>query len=282
MSFTQEKRFAGQTVALIGSATGLGRAMAMIFAREGARLALADVDEEGVGLVGDAARNVGAEVITRKVDVSKAADVEQFAQEARTAFGPVHVVCSNAGVNECPGPAWALEATDWQWVMSVNLFGLVNVTKAFLPMMFEQGFGHIVSTASSTSLVSNGGVAAYVASKKANLGYCEALQHDLTAIKSPVKVAIICPGKIMSEMPNSARSRPAELAGRVPNADELAAMRAFLADGGLTPEDVAAAAVDGIAAGRFYILTHPGMAEETLSWAQDVVAGQLAHSAPPI
>ena len=269
------KRFADQTVVVIGSATGLGQAMALRFAREGARLILGDVDPRLEGVVANC-RAAGAEAWGLRTDVSAAEEVARLAEEAKARFGPVHIVCSNAGVNECPGPAWELEPHDWEWVLGVNLLGLANVVRSFVPLMIAQGFGHLVSTASNTSLAATSNVGAYVASKKANRGLCETLQMDLWQARSPVKVSVICPGKIIAEMPDIARARPAALAGRTPTPEQVAAMRAWLAVGGKTPDETAAAALDGIAEQRFYIVTHDGDVESAETWANGVRSGRLA------
>src|SRR5262249_33756840 len=113
------------------------------------------------------------------------------------------------------------------------------------------------------------------ASKRAVLGYCEAMQYDLWQLGSEVKISVVCPNKMATDMPNSARNRPAELAGRVPTPEDLERMAAYLADGGHTPDQAAKLVLDGIAEQRFYILTNPKDAEQTVAWAAGVQAGQL-------
>ena len=268
-------RFRDQVVVVIGAGTGLGRSMAEGFAREGAKLVVADVDaialEQTLGL----ARAYGTDVMAVPTDVMRKEALDKLAAKTVERFGRVDIVCSNAGVNEYTSPAWEKTPADWQWVMGVNLYGLVHAVNAFIPILLRQGNGHFVCTASNTSLHSTSGVAAYVASKKAALGFCEALQYDLWRVESPVKVSIVCPNKIASEMPNSARNRPASLAGKAPTAEELKLMSAYLADGGHTPEQAAAIVLDGIAAQRFYILTQAIDAEHTAQWAAGVREGRL-------
>jgi short-subunit dehydrogenase len=178
-------------------------------------------------------------------------------------------------VNEYAGPAWEKTPADWEWVMGVNLRGLVQAVNAFIPIMLQQGQGHFVCTASNTSLHSTSGVAVYVASKKAVLGFCEALQYDLWRVGSAVKVSIICPNKMSSDMPNSSRNRPASLAGKAPTEEELKVMATYLADGGHTPAEAAAIVLDGIAEQRFYILTNPIDADHAEAWAAGVREGKL-------
>jgi NAD(P)-dependent dehydrogenase (short-subunit alcohol dehydrogenase family) len=201
--------------------------------------------------------------------------VQALAAATLEHFGRVDVLCSNAGVIEHVSPAWEKSPTDWEWVMGVNLYGLVHAVNAFVPIMIKQGYGHIVSTASNTSLVSASGSAVYVASKKAILGFCETLQYDLWHARSPIKVSVICPNKIATEMPNSARNRPASLPGRKPSAQEVAQQFAWLADGSHTPDEAAAIVLSGIAEERFYILTNPIDGVHAVEWAEGVRSGRL-------
>ena len=268
-------RFKDRVVVVIGAATGLGRSMAERFAREGAKVVIADVDRAALEKTLGSVRQHDPDALALRTDVMRKEDLEALANETLDRFGRVDIVCSNAGVNEYTSPAWEKTPADWEWVMGVNLHGLVHAVKAFIPIMIKQGKGHFICTASNTSLHSTSGVAVYVASKKAALGFCEALQYDLWRAGSPVKVSIICPNKIASDMPNSARNRPASLAGKTPNADELKRMSAYLADGGHTPDEAAAIVLDGIAAEHFYILTQSIDADHTQEWAAGVRAGRL-------
>ncbi|MGE0386799.1 MAG: SDR family NAD(P)-dependent oxidoreductase [Gammaproteobacteria bacterium] len=268
-------RFREQVVVVIGAGTGLGRSLAVGFAGEGARLVVADVDPSALEITLGLARERGADALAVPTDVMREEDVDTLARRAIERYGHVDIVCSNAGVNEYTCPAWEKTAADWQWVMGVNVYGLAHAVNAFIPLMIERGKGHFVCTASNTSLHSAAGVAVYVASKKAALGFCEALQYDLWRAGAPVKVSIVCPNKIASEMPNSARNRPAALAGRMPTAEELKMKHAFLADGGHTPDEAATIVLDGIADQRFYILTNPIDARHTEQWAAGVREGRL-------
>lgn len=269
------KRFANQVVVVIGAGTGLGRSMAEGFAREGAKLVVADVDPAALETTLGLAKQHGGDAIAVPTEVMHQEALNTLMAKTVERFGCVDIVCSNAGVNEYMTPAWEKTPADWAWVMGVNLHGLVHAVNAFIPVMLKQGKGHFVCTASNTSLHSTSGVAVYVASKKAALGFCEALQYDLWRAQSPVKVSIICPNKIASDMPNSARNRPAALAGKTPTAAEIRMMNAYLADGGHTPEEAAAIVLDGIADQRFYILTNPVDARHAAEWAAGVHDGKL-------
>jgi NAD(P)-dependent dehydrogenase (short-subunit alcohol dehydrogenase family) len=273
---TDTKRFAGKAVAIIGCATGLGNGMARQFAREGANLAMADVSEAKLASLADALRELGVRVVTMRVDVSNREQVDAFAAMALDAFGHLDIVCSNAGVAEMAAPAWEKSENDWKWVFGVNLFGLVNAANAFLPDMIEEKAGHFVATVSNSALIAPTNMATYTASKRAALGYCETLRHDLDQIGSPVVVSAICPGKMDTEMPYNIQARPEAFPGRAPSDEEVVLMKAFLADGGLSSEEAAAIAIDGIAKQDFFILTHREDAEATIAWANALAHGQLA------
>lgn len=150
------KILSGRTAAITGAASGLGRAMALAFAKEGMKLALADVDEKGLEETARLAHG-GA---CRRVDVSKAADVDAFAASLQE----VHVVCNNAGVSPL-GPLWQNTTGDWQWGLGVNLWGVIHGVRAFAPHLIAQDEGHIVNTASVAGLITPPGSGAYNVTK---------------------------------------------------------------------------------------------------------------------
>lgn len=274
--------FKDQVVVVSGAGTGLGRAMAEGFAREGAKLVLADIDAAALETTLGLAHEHGAEAIAVPTDVMRQEALDNLAARTLEYFDRVDIVCSNAGVCEHIAPAWEKSLTDWAWVMGVNLYGLVHAVNAFIPIMRKQGSGHLVCTGSNTSLHANSGCAVYVASKCAAIGLCEALQHDLRQAGSPVRVSIVCPGSMATEIPDSARNRPAALGGKQPSAEELAMARTYLARG-LTPKQAAAIVLEGIAERRFYILTHDEDKSAVQEWAAGVVAGQLSElKIPPV
>lgn len=277
------RRFEGQVVVVIGSATGLGRAMAEEFARQGAHLVLADIDTNKVNEALQSVEALSAQAIAVKTDVMKREDLVALAEATLERFDRVDIVCSNAGVGEYSCSAWEKGDTDLDWVLGVNLYGTAYAVAAFIPIMLKQGQGHFVSTGSNTSLQPIPSMAVYAASKRAVLGYCEALQYDLWNADSAVKVSVICPNKVITDMPDSARNRPQNLAGRTPTAQEIARKTAFLAAGGHTPDEAAKIVLDGIAEQRFYILTNPVDADQAQAWATGVRDGHLVRPnyAPP-
>jgi len=254
--------FTGKVAVITGAAGSLGKALAKRFARAGMKLALTDLD---AGALADAVsdlKGAGAEVIGVRADVRKAADVEALAGRALDAYGGVHVVCNNAGVAPL-GAAWESTAADWEWVLGVNLWGVIHGVRVFTPIMLEQGdAGHIVNTASVAGLIAPPGMAAYNVSKHAVVALTESLHHDLVARGAKVRCSVVCPAYFPSGIADSERVRPAELAepGRAKSAAQRALeenLRQAVMAGKLSADDVAAAVLDAVRDERFYVLTHP-------------------------
>jgi len=154
----------GKVAAVTGAASGLGRSMALAFAAEGMDLALADVDEVNLSSVQDEVMAKGVRAITLKVDVSNAQQLEQFRDQTLTRLGGVHVVCNNAGVSPL-GAVWENTPADWQWILGVNLWGVIHGVRAFAPHLIKQDEGHFVNTASVAGLISPPGSGAYNVTK---------------------------------------------------------------------------------------------------------------------
>jgi NAD(P)-dependent dehydrogenase (short-subunit alcohol dehydrogenase family) len=250
----------GKTAAITGAASGLGRAMALAFANEGMKLALADVDEKGLE---ETARLAKGGSCTR-VDVSKAADVDAFA----ASLGEVHVVCNNAGVSPV-GPLWENTTNDWQWALGVNLWGVIHGVRAFVPRLIAQGEGHVVNTASVAGLISPPGMGAYCVSKHAVVTLSEALHHDLRERGSRVGVSVLCPAYVPTGIADS------KFPGKVVKSQERlaheATLRKAVAAGKLSADDVARAVVAAVKENRFYVLTHPGIKGAVRARMEDVL-----------
>jgi len=244
------KDLSGKTAAVTGAASGLGRAMALAFAKEGMRLALADVDEKGLA---ETARMVNGASWMR-VDVSKAADVDAFAASLKE----VHVVCNNAGVSPL-GPLWENTVGDWQWALGVNLWGVIHGVRAFVPRLVAQDEGHVVNTASVAGLISPPGMGIYNVTKHAVVALSETLHHDLRAQGSPVGVSVLCPAYVPTGIADSERNRPSGFQPSTKSRETLAReqmLRKAVQSGRLSAADVAAAVVKAVKEDRFYILTH--------------------------
>lgn len=250
--------FQGKVAVVTGGASGIGRAMAERFAEEGMRIVIADVEQSAlerteVEMIAD-----GAEVIGIRCDVSKAHDVKVLAEETIKAFDSVHILCNNAGV-EIAGSIWAIPLEDWEWVLGVNLWGVIHGLHYFVPLMLEHGQpSHIVNTASMAGLVGMEYLGIYCASKFAVVGLSESLERELRP--HDIGVSVLCPMIVATNIAqNSAR-----LLGRDPAAtgggdgDEAATQ---LRGPVIPVEDVVARVVRGIEQRSLYIFTHPEQRE---------------------
>ena len=246
----------GKVAVVTGAASGIGRELALACAAEGARLAIADVDEKGLA---ETARLLpqGCESIQVRCDVSKAQDLESLAQKTYERFGAAHVVFNNAGV-AVSGPVWSAPLDEWKWVMDVNLMGVVHGIRAFVPRMLEaKTEGHVVNTASVAGLLSVPGSGVYCASKHAVVTLSECLHHDLRMANSIIGVSVLCPAWVPTGIADAERNRPAELSARNPHAALYEEnVRKAVASGKLSAAQVARITVDAVKANRFYVLPH--------------------------
>ncbi len=246
---TDAPRFDGKTVLITGAGSGIGRATAGAFARVGADLVLGDIDEPGLEATAAPLRGLGRRVLTRRVDVSQRDAMRAFAEEVERAAGPIDVLVNNAGVGLA---ARLLDTTleDWDWVVSINLWGVIHGCHFFAPAMTRRGRGHIVNVASAAGLVASEPLGAYATTKFAVVGYSEALREELAALG--VGVTTICPGVIDTPIVKSTRTR-----GAYADPASRARMEALYTRRGYGPEKVAAAILDGIAHNRALVPVSP-------------------------
>jgi len=249
------------------------------------RLLLADVEVEPLEDLAAKLERDGHEVVVQETDVSDRDAVFRLAETARRAFGPIHVLCNNAGVaTPSTAPVWETSEQDWRWVLDVNLMGVVYGIQAFVPAMLEYGDeGHIVNTASIMGLLS-GRNSAYAASKHAVVRLSEALFHDLRDRESKLGVSVLCPGLVATRIVEAGRNRPdryrsAQQADADPTSDAalaeyLRATSAFFRDEGMSPDEVAAILLEAIAQKTFYVLTHPGYESAIEARLQNIVTGR--------
>jgi len=188
------KELAGKVAVITGAGSGFGREFARIGAREGMKLVLADVQEDALGAAAGEARAAGVEALAMRVDVSKPEDVERLAASATGRFGAVHLLFNNAGVAGGGGYVWETSLKDWQWLLGVNLLGVVNGIRSFLPLMLKQGCEcHVVNTASAAGLVSAPLMSVYNVSKHAVVTLSETLFHDLRLASAKIGVSVLAP-----------------------------------------------------------------------------------------
>ncbi|MGH7268898.1 MAG: SDR family NAD(P)-dependent oxidoreductase [Polyangiaceae bacterium] len=251
----------GKVAVVTGAASGIGRAMAERFAREGMRVVLADVEEGALGAAHEAIASTGAEAIAVHTDVSQFEQVDALARRTFEAFGTAHVVCNNAGVS-LGGPAWKVEEADWTWILGVNLWGVIHGIRAFVPRLVAQGEGHVVNTASIAGLISAPGMGPYCATKHAVVALSECLHHDLIIRGSGgVKVSVLCPAWVKTKIAHSERNRPAPTkhgAGgeRSPEEKAMEDLLRSAVDAGIPPAVVADKVLRAVTEETFWILTH--------------------------
>jgi NAD(P)-dependent dehydrogenase (short-subunit alcohol dehydrogenase family) len=248
---------AGKVAVVTGGGSGIGAALARAFAREQMDVAVADVDGRAAESVAAEVRAAGRRALATRCDVSKRADVEAFAEASFRELGGCHLLCNNAGVLVV-GSIEQRSHADFEWVIGVNLFGVVNGLLAFLPRMLEQpGEKHVVNTASIAGLVPTPGVGVYAASKYGVVGLSEHLRLDLA--RHGIGVSVLCPGGVQTQILTSERNRPEALGGSAAAGDDprWASRRDEVPAGEMQPpERIAEAVLEGIRANDAYILTH--------------------------
>ena len=258
--------FEGKVAVVTGAASGIGRALAEWFAREGMRVVLADVERGPLDVAATAIadRHGGDNVLAVPTDVGDEHAVDALAAATFDRFGGAHVVCNNAGVG-VGGLAWTVPADRWRWIVEVNLLSVAHGIRAFVPRMIEQGEGHVVNTASAAGILTGPAMGPYYATKHGVVALSEALSFDLQITGATgVGVSVLCPEWVRTRIHDSERNRP-DGVGEMPGpggsaADDAPGMRDIvqgLVDGGIDPADVADTVVDAIRTGRFWIITHP-------------------------
>ena len=238
------------------------------------RLVLTDIDAEGLdrtlAMIG-----VGADrAITARCDVSQADQVDALAAQARKRFGAVHLLFNNAGVIAA-GPIWKATPQDWTWLFNVNVMGVANGIRSFVPAMLERGEpAWVVNTASVAGLVCPPELAVYSASKHAVVALSECLHHELVETGKPVGVSVLCPGYVDTGIADAGRHRPSELADANPdNATIMDRTRDAMKSGRLSAAAVARFTLDAVREQRFYVLPHRKAVAGVEQRLKDIVAG---------
>jgi len=248
----------GRVAVVTGAASGIGRAVAERLGGEGMRLVLADIEEGPLTAVVDALDASGVEVTWCPTDVSDHASVVALRDHALERFGAVHLVHNNAGVGGSGGPIWTVPLADWRWTLDVNLWGVIYGIHVFVPLLVDQGEGHVVNTASLAGLCSPPFMGPYNATKHAVVTISETLFKDLRSVGSPVGVSVLCPGFVKTGIARSGRNRPdwapAPSGAASGQMDDVLSQ---LVAGGIAPAAVAAELVEAVRHDRFYAITHP-------------------------
>lgn len=240
-----------RTAVVTGGASGIGRALALLFAREGADVVVADLDEAGMAETVAGVSRAGRRALAVKTDVSRLADVHALADRAFGELGAVHVVCNNAGV-ALWGGLESVTHKDWEWAMGVNLWGVIHGVEAFVPRMVAgKQPGHVVNTASMAGLIASQGLGIYNTTKYAVVGLSETLQKDLRGYD--IGVSVLCPMGVNTQIRKSDRNRPAALRNEAAEGEGRAVE---LIGRYLPPEHVAERVLRAIYANRLYVITH--------------------------
>jgi NAD(P)-dependent dehydrogenase (short-subunit alcohol dehydrogenase family) len=262
------EQFEGRVAVITGAASGIGLALATRAAREGMKVVLCDIEAKALDAAAQSLRAAGHTVMSHQLDVTSEAAVEAAAERVYNEFGAVHLLCNNAGVLNRERPTWEHTIADWQWVLSVNVWGVVHGIRAFVPRMLSGGHeGHIVNTASMAGLITGGiGTAVYDASKHAVLSLTESLYKDLAVTQTKMGASVLCPGAVTTNIFSSERNRPAALA---PNTPEPPSTGSAFADQSFPPEEMASQVFDAVRANRFYVLAAQTMMFEWTKMGHD-------------
>jgi NAD(P)-dependent dehydrogenase (short-subunit alcohol dehydrogenase family) len=269
----------GRVAVVTGAASGIGLGRCERFAAEGMRVVMADVEEPALQESADRLAGQGAVVLPVRADVSRQEQVEALRTQAVRRFGAVHVLCNNAGVGGSHEPLWLIPQSEWDWVLGVNLGGVINGIRAFLPLLLEQDAAYIVNTASVFGIFA-GALGPYGTSTHAVVALTETLYFQLRSLGAPVGVSVLCPGAVRTNFGDSARNRPASagpplLAGATARASADRFQQ--LAAAGIEPAQVADLVVEAIRSSRFYILTSSNRNKAILRRSQEILSGD-----PPV
>ncbi|MEN9438287.1 MAG: hypothetical protein RIR09_2942 [Pseudomonadota bacterium] len=273
--------FKNTTAVLTGAGSGFGLECARIGAKLGMNLVLADVQQDALDAASAEMQAAGAQVLSMRVDVSKAAEMDALGAATLARFGAPHFVFNNAGVGS-GGLIWENTVKDWDWVLGVNLMGVVHGVRVFTPMMLQAAKadpayrGHIVNTASMAGLVNAPNMGVYNVSKHAVVALSETLYQDLALVTDQISASVLCPFFVPTGISQSHRNRPAEFktAGARPTQSQLigqAMSDKAVGSGKVTAAEVAQMVFDAMVANRFYIYSHPKAIGSVQTRLEDVL-----------
>jgi NAD(P)-dependent dehydrogenase (short-subunit alcohol dehydrogenase family) len=273
--------FKNKTAVLTGAGSGFGLECARIGAKLGMNLVLADVQQDALDRSVAEMQAAGAPGLAMRVDVSKADQMQALADAAFARFGAPHFVFNNAGVG-AGGLIWENSLQDWEWVLGVNLMGVVHGVRLFTPMMLAAAKadpayqGHIVNTASMAGLLNAPNMGIYNVSKHAVVSLSETLYQDLALVTDQVSASVLCPFFVPTGISQSHRNRPEEFKtqGAKPTQSQLigqAMSDKAVGSGKVTAAQVAQMVFDAISAGQFYIYSHPKAIGSVQTRMEDVL-----------
>ena len=251
--------FEGRVAVVTGGASGIGLGMARAFARNGMRLVIADLDDSALDAAVAELSAGGAEVIGRRCDVSSHEQIQALADATIEAHGAVHVLCNNAGIG-IPTATHNMKLPDWKWIIDVCLWGPIYGVDVFLPLIEEQGEGHINSTSSMAGLIAGQMMGAYNVAKHGVVALMATLERDLRGRKSNVRASVLCPGPINTNISrHSVEYRPGQAKPKTDGETSGKVARSIqdILESGMDPDEVGEMVFDAIANDEFWILTHP-------------------------
>ena len=271
--------FKGKTAVLTGAGSGFGLECARIGARLGMNLVLVDVQQDALDAATQEMQAAGAQVLTFKLDVSSASDMEAMGAAVLARFGAPHLVFNNAGVGS-GGLIWENSVKDWEWVLGVNVMGVVHGVRIFTPLLLAAAQqdaswqGHIVNTASMAGLLNAPNMGVYNVSKHAVVSLSETLYQDLSLVTDQISASVLCPFFVSTGISQSHRNRPSELRGSKPTKSQLigqAMSEKAVSSGKVSAADVAQLVFDGVASNQFYIYSHPKAIKSVQTRLEDIV-----------
>jgi NAD(P)-dependent dehydrogenase (short-subunit alcohol dehydrogenase family) len=267
--------FKGRVAVITGGASGIGLAMARRFGAEGMRLVIADIDEPALNAAAAALESAGHEVLARRTDVSRAEEIQALADATLARFGAVHLLCNNAGV----GGFRRFETTGtatWEWVIGVNLWGVIHGCRIFLPLLEAQDAAHIVNTASVAGLYAYTHLHPYNVAKAGVVALSEGMWREFAASKPHVGISVLLPASVDTAITSDERNAPPGHVSRAQADPSLAEFRRIYVAGiaaGKDPAEVAEIVLDGIRKRDLHIFTHPEMRALASQRGEDIAAG---------
>lgn len=255
------KEFKGKVAVITGAASGIGRALAYRSAAEGMKVVLADIEAKALFETEKAIKETGVPAMSLVTDVAREDDINSLAQKSLGTFGSVDYLFNNAGVG---GGAltWNSTQADWQWIMGVNLWGIIHAIRTFVPVMLNQTTGgYIINTASQAGLETGPVNGIYSVTKHAVVSLSETLYHEMKMINAPIGVSVLCPGFVLTQICDAERNRPLEfqnpfrLETRSPQAEMVDRMIREAVQNGISPEEMAEKTFEAIQKDQFYVFS---------------------------
>jgi NAD(P)-dependent dehydrogenase (short-subunit alcohol dehydrogenase family) len=275
------KSFQGRTAVITGAASGFGLETARIAAREGMNVVMADVQDDALAVASAEIAGLGAPVLAQRVDVSKAAEVDALAAQTLRRFGAPHFVFNNAGVG-AGGLVWETSLRDWEWVLGVNVMGVVHGVRAFVPAMLDAARadpayeGHVVNTASMAGLLNPPNMGVYNVSKHAVVSLSETLYQDLALVTDQVSASVLCPYFVATGISHSERNRPQTQDAPLTRSQQIqqAMIQKAVGAGKVSAAQVAQFVFDALRERRFYVFSHPHALRNVQTRMEDILGAR--------